>query len=92
MKNKNATCNKCGWVYFVVSREYIENWKKDWEVFWPTLDAQGKENYGLPNGPPTDKQYLKCWCGNSYKNFRDSKPEDCPNGCTISPILDRDEL
>jgi len=36
--------------------------------------------------------YLKCrGCGGSYKNFRDSRSSDSPLGCTLSPILARDE-
>jgi len=33
------------------------------------------------------KFYESCWCGNPHTNFRLSKPEDCPTGCTINPII-----
>ena len=39
------------------------------------------------------RDYTRCFsCGESYKNFRESKPNDVPRGCTIQPILDYTEF
>lgn len=34
--------------------------------------------------------YKHCLCGNSYKNFRDAKEGDCPDGVTINAVLTRE--
>lgn len=90
----NVTCLNCGWVHFSVSKDYVNNWQEEWKKYWPTLDKEGREMFGLPDGPPgPEEEYYKCFfCRGSYKNFRDSKLNDCPDGCTIQPILDRNEV
>ncbi len=82
-------CSKCGWVHFAVSEAYVQQWEKDWEAYWPTLDEQGRENFGLPDGPPTRHGYLHCFrCGASHKQMKrgDSKGIS-GRGHTIQPIL-----
>lgn len=87
-----VTCKDCGWVHKQVSMKYVQNWKKEWDEFWPTLNEEGKESYGLQKGPPSISTYLHCFfCSGSYKNFRDALDDDCPIGCTIQPILGRNE-
>ena len=80
-------CPKCGWCHFGVSEEYVKNWELEWERFWPTLDQEGRDLYGLPDGPPTRDQYLCCFrCGNKERNtFFISKKN--LYGHTIQPIL-----
>lgn len=90
MSGKSVECNKCGWVHFEVTADYVRKWLKDWEAFWPTLSDEGKGNYGLPEGPPSVVEYLRCGtCGNNYKDFKDSTR--VLNGQTIGGILSRDE-
>lgn len=91
MKSDLVTCLGCGWVYFQVSEAFVQDWEKTWEKYWPTLDQEGRESFGLPDGPPSRASYLKCRCGNPYTNFRDAKKGDSPDGCTINPILNRSE-
>jgi hypothetical protein len=83
------TCNKCGWVYFGVSREYAENQLNEFNRYFDTLSREDQELYY--GGKDSDiSQYEKCWCGNDYTNFRDSREGDCPDGVTISLIISSD--
>ena len=83
---KLITCNKCGWVYFAVSREYAENEVKTFNEYFKTLSKEDQELYYGGKGANI-KSYEKCWCGNNHTNFRDSSHGDCPDGCTLSPII-----
>lgn len=89
---RSVVCEHCNWVHFEVDVAHIKNWQITWNEFWPTLDEQGKEAYGLPNGPPTPEDYFKCFrCGGHYKDMRDAKDGDIKLGSTIQSILRRDE-
>ncbi len=90
----NVRCNNCGWIHFQVTKQYVLDWMEDWKKFWPTLDQKGKENYGLPDGPPGFEEYTKCRrCGGSHENFSDASQKDMERiyGSTVSGILDRNE-
>lgn len=81
------TCNQCGWVAFGVTREHAEHEVASFNKYFDTLTRQQQIDFygGEPSGI---RQYEKCMlCGGSYKNFRDSKPGDCPEGCTLNPII-----
>ncbi len=89
---KNVKCNKCGWVHFEVSAEYVRKWEADWLLFFNTKDAEWLESYGITTSPPSTDIYLKCFrCGGSYKDMRDTLGNEVPNGSTIQPILNRNE-
>lgn len=85
-------CTNCKWIHFKVNNDLISEWKKTWDRFWPTLDKQGRDSYGLPNGPPTPEEYYVCFrCGIDYKNMRDVTDKDViREGSTIQPILGRE--
>ncbi len=84
-----ATCNKCGWVHFDVSAEYVRNHVSEFNEWY---SGQTHEVQQMYMGPVRVEQYTQCFlCGGSYKNFRDSAEGDCPMGCTIQAILDRRE-
>lgn len=89
---KTVTCNKCGWVHFQVSRNHAEAEYKRFNEYYDALSKQEQEDYYGGHGSSI-KNYEHCHgiCGGSYKNFRDSKEGDCPNGVTMNPIIDRDE-
>ena len=87
---KTVTCNKCGWVWFQVSREHAVKQVAEFNIYFESLSKQEQNDYYGGRGAVLER-YESCWCGNSYKNFRDSKPGDCPDGCTISPIIDRND-
>lgn len=81
------TCNACGWVHFAVSREYAEDEVWRFNQYFAGLDASARELWG--NKPSTIDTYLRCFnCGGDYKNFRPSRPGDCPDGVTMQPILE----
>ena len=70
----NRTCNKCGRVAFAISRKSAEE------------NIQRSEIH-------TSESHIKLYehciaCGESYKNFRESQPDDCPRGCTLAGIID----
>lgn len=90
MTDRHVTCKACGWVYFGVTREYAENQVKEFNEWFDKQPVNVQSFYGHC-GASMDT-YLNCWCGNEYKNFRDSKGGDCPDGVTISPILYYSEL
>ena len=101
---KNVTCNNCGWVHFAVTRAHAKTQSKEFADFWNAASIDTKLCYfklgttpaELPKTYDADKhfaRYTSCFqCGESYKNFRESKEDDCPIGCTIQPILDYKEF
>lgn len=88
---KLVTCKSCGWVHFQVSRDYaVDQINKFCEYFDGLTKKEQKDFYG--NTKPTIKDYESCQrCCGSHKNFADSRPEDCPEGSTMGPIINRDE-
>lgn len=88
--NNLVTCNSCGWVSFAVSREYAVNQVKEFNEYFDSLDAESKRLYG--NQKADFDFYERCFrCGGSFLNFRETKEGDCPEGCTIGPIIDRND-
>ncbi len=88
---KTVTCNKCGTVAFQVSREFAVNQVEEFIKYYNTLTREQQLDY-YGGKPATLAGYEGCmFCGGSYKNFRDSVPGDCPEGCTLSPIIDREQ-
>lgn len=83
-----VTCLKCGTVAFSVSLEYMADEIKRFNEYYESLSKKDKSMFG---GRSKVRGYIQCWCGNPYTNFRKSKRGDCPDGCTLSPILHRDE-
>jgi hypothetical protein len=87
---KAVTCLGCGWVHMEVSREYAEAEVKKFNEFFYSLSKEEQNDYYGGNASSV-AHYEQCHCGNSYKNFRDSEPGDCPNGCTIGPIIRKED-
>ena len=99
----NVTCNNCGWVHFPVTRAYAKQQTREFADFWNNAPTETKLNYfrygaspeELPEKYDEEKHfqgYEYCHrCGEHYKNFRESLPKDCPDWCTISPVLDYKE-
>ena len=88
---KNVICLACNWVHCQVSKEYVDKWEADWVIHWSTLTPEGRDAYGVNAGPPSSKQYLRCFlCSGPHTNFRDALDAEIPYGSTIQPILDRD--
>lgn len=82
---KNVTCNKCGWVAFTVTRQYAEDAVKKFNDFYDSTDDKTRSCYG---GKTSITHYEHCFfCGTEYTNFRPFKDGDCPDGCTLQPII-----
>lgn len=85
MKDNLRTCNRCGWVSYGVTRKDAERSVAEFNKFYEAAPAATRESFG---GPSTILHYEVCiGCGGSYKNTRDSSPDDCPVGCTLNPII-----
>lgn len=79
------TCNQCGLVAFGVTRAFAETEVAKFNAFYESAAPEIRECYG---GPSSLAHYECCnVCGNEYDNFRASRPGDCPDGCTLSPII-----
>lgn len=86
---KEVTCCKCGWVHYEMSMEEIVQNVKTFNDYYDTLTETEQQTYYGGNKSSIER-YTKCLnCGNIYTDFRDSKEGDCPDGCTINPIMTR---
>jgi len=82
----HRTCLKCGTVAFGVSRAFAEDGVVRFNAYFDTLPPEGKDMFGNRHSSIT--QYEHCIrCDNSFANFRDALPGDCPDGCTLNPII-----
>ena len=85
------TCNNCGWIHFGVTRDFALAEVQSFKVYFNSLSIQDRENY-YKNRPTRIEDYESCHrCGGTYRNFSKSKPGDCPDGCTIGPIINFNE-
>jgi ribosomal protein L37E len=86
-----VTCNKCGRVHFYVTRKYAEEQVAKFNDFYDSLDKEKQNDY-YGGKCASIKSYEHCMrCGNVYKDFREYKNGDCPDGCTIGPIIMKTE-
>lgn len=81
------TCNQCGWVHVAVSRQYAEDAVAPFLEYFNGLSKETQESlYGGKQNVIQD--YETCeFCGGPHTNFREYKHGDCPDGCTIGPII-----
>lgn len=81
-----CTCNRCGWVHFIVSRKYAIQQVKEFNVYYDALDQETKNMFGGKGA--TMETYERCFsCGQTDEDFRPFKEGDCPTGCTIQPTI-----
>jgi hypothetical protein len=85
------TCLNCGRVHvsypLVCALQAIDDFNK----FYDTLSPENQQDY-YGGHKESMTAYTECFrCGGSYKNFRAFQDGDCPNGVTLSPILNKDE-
>lgn len=84
-----TTCSNCGEVHMTVTREYATHQVVTFNLFYEKLHIKEKGHYGRP---ATVDEYEKCKeCGGSYKEFQDYREGDCPEGCTLNPIMSKEE-
>ena len=101
---RNVTCKKCGWVHFSMSRAEAQENVDSFNRYFDSLPYETqKANYGGITfvddkpvyGEPRKssiESYERCFnCRGPYTNFRPSVDGDCPNGCTIQPIIHFEE-
>lgn len=81
MSPSQVTCLKCGRVSFALSRAVAQAHVDDFNQYYESLDADRRRRYG---GPTSIDSY-KCGCGGTA--FRAARPEDCPIGATLSPVI-----
>jgi hypothetical protein len=82
-----VTCLKCGWVHFAVTRQYAEDEIARFNAYYDTLPADKQQQF-YDGQKSAISSYDTCGCcGGPYTNFRDSKPGDSPDGCTLNPII-----
>lgn len=91
MEHKLVTCRRCGWVHFELTREEAEqNVESFNEYYYGLPEHQRLESYG--GRPSSIKKYEQCMsCGGPYTDFVTSSKDDCPNGCTINPIIRKED-
>ena len=81
----NVTCVSCGWVHMKISRPRAEVAVRRFNEYYAGLSEEKQQELYGGKGARI-KEYEGCFaCGN--KRFRPSKPGDCPNGCTIQPVI-----
>jgi len=82
-----VTCLSCGWAAYQITRADAETCVASFNLFYDSAPEEVQQHYG---GRSDIDDYERCTrCGGDYKNFRDFKEGDCPDGCTLSPIIDR---
>jgi rubrerythrin len=65
------------------TKEQMEKEVNEFNDFFYSSSPETQEMFG---GKPNNlNKYYRCWCGNT--TFRESQDGDCPDGCTIGPII-----
>jgi rubredoxin len=82
-----VSCNKCGWVHLGVSREEAIEQVNAFNFYFDSLKEEERIQY-YGNTPASIEEYSACSrCGNDWKDFRRTLPEEVPDGSTIGAIL-----
>lgn len=80
------TCNHCGWVHMGVTRQFAENAVAEFNTYFAAQVLSVREMFG--NKPARISEYEHCnGCGGLYTYMRDFTAGDCPDGCTLGPII-----
>jgi hypothetical protein len=83
-----VTCDNCGWVHVAYTREAAEEAVKSFNDYFDTLSEEKQNDYYGGEGASLEKSYLYCFsCRDKESKFHKSKPGDCPDGCTIQPVI-----
>jgi hypothetical protein len=82
-----VTCKKCGSVAFEVTRKYAVQEVSDFNEYFDSLPFKEQDQY-YGGRRSSILNYEHCGrCGASYKEFRTFQEGDCPDGCTLNPII-----
>lgn len=80
------TCNRCGWVHCGVTRAYAEDAVARFNAYFDAAEQNVKDMFGNTHARIDD--YEKCFhCGGTYTDMRKARPGDCPDGCTLQPVI-----
>jgi hypothetical protein len=81
---EQVTCVACGWVHMAYTRAEAQAEVDKFNAWYVQQSEDTKACYGGKES--LVKHYEGCdRCGG--KVFRPSKPDDCPVGCTIGPVI-----
>lgn len=70
-----------------VTRDYAEAAVKQFNEYFDTLSKEKQDEFYGGKGSSIT-QYENCMrCNEPHTNFRIAKYGDCPDGCTINPII-----
>lgn len=79
-----VTCKGCGWVHKAYSRAEAQVEVDRFNEWFKQQDEKTRESFG--NRESTIESYEGCdRCGKN--DFRQTEPGDCPDGCTIGPVI-----
>lgn len=80
------TCNHCGWVHMGVTRERAEAEVARFNAYFEAAAQGVRDMFG--NTPSRIANYEHCFrCGGSHTDMREFTAGDCPDGCTLQPII-----
>jgi hypothetical protein len=83
-----VTCTKCGWVHVAYTREQAQDAVDSFNEYYDALSEKKQKEYYGGRGASI-KDYTGCFhCKN--ETFRKSRKDDCPDGCTIQPVICED--
>lgn len=85
---KCVTCTTCGWVHVAYSRAEAEAAVTQFNDYFVELSERKKNDY-YGGKCSSIKDYENCNCGKN--DFRPTKPGDCPDGCTLNPVIYEDK-
>lgn len=79
-----ATCDACGRVALVVTRDYATDEVRRFNEYYDTLDTETQSHFG---GRSSLDHYAYCLCGKT--NFHPATPGEAKraNGHTINPVV-----
>ena len=83
-----VTCTTCGWVHVAYERQEALDAVDSFNLFYEGLSERKRDEY-YGGRCSSIKDYEKCHCGSD--TFRPSKPGDCPDGCTLNPVIYEDK-
>jgi len=80
----DVTCIKCGTVAFAVTRAHAEAEVTKFNEYFDKMSEEDRASYGYRRSSVS--KYEGCsFCKGT--EFRPSKPDDCPVGCTLAPVI-----
>lgn len=78
-------------MHFELSKRSVSEEVKRFNTYFKALSKKRQKDLYGGTGSSVAK-YKKCMrCGESYKKFVDYKEGDMPDGCTINPIMCRED-